>query len=102
MERQLPARLIRLAPIVLPLLSIAFARAMTFTDWAAANVVLAALLFVWIVADSLLLATIAKAKTASPACARCWAQARQRASSCWSVPVRGAIYAMPPLPLLPR
>lgn len=46
MERQLPARLVRLAPIVLPPLAIAFARAMTFTDWAAANAVLAALLFV--------------------------------------------------------
>ena len=39
---------------------------MTFTDWAAANVVLAALLFAWIVADSLLLATIAKAKDRKP------------------------------------
>ncbi|WP_435199588.1 hypothetical protein [Qipengyuania sp. 902] len=100
MERQLPARLIRLAPIVLPLLAIALARAMTFTDWAAANAVLAALLFAWIVADSLLLATIAKAENRKPGL-RAMLGAGAAASVIVLVgaaaPVGEAIYAMPPL-----
>ena len=100
MERQLPARLIRLAPIVLPLLAIALARAMTFTDWAAANAVLAALLFAWIVADSLLLATIAKAEDRKPGL-RAMLGAGAAASVIVLVgaaaPVREAIHAMPPL-----
>ena len=99
MERQLPARLIRLAPIVLPLLAIAFARAMTFTDWAAANAVLAALLFAWIVADSLLLATtIAKAENRKPGLrAMLGAGASVIVLVGAAAPVREAIYAMPPL-----
>ena len=100
MERQLSNRLIRLAPIVLPLLAIAFARAMTFTDWAAANAVLASLLFAWIVADSLLLATIAKAKDRKPGL-RAMLGAGAAASVIVLVgaaaPVREVIYAMPPL-----
>ncbi|MDP4573934.1 hypothetical protein Q9K02_02120 [Qipengyuania sp. G39] len=100
MERQLPARLIRLAPIVLPLLAIAFARAMTFTDWAAANAALAALLFAWIVAESLLLATIAKAEDRKPGL-RAMLGAGAAASVVVLVgaaaPVREAIHGMPPL-----
>ena len=100
MERQLPARLIRLAPVVLPLLAIMLARATTFTDWAAANSVLAALLFAWIVADSLLLATIAKAENRKPGL-RAMLGAGAAASIIVLVgaaaPVRGAIHSMPPL-----
>ncbi|MBO6768830.1 MAG: hypothetical protein JJ901_11100 [Erythrobacter sp.] len=100
MERQLSARLTGLAPIVLPILAIALARAMTHTDWAAANAVLAALLFAWIVADSLLLATIAKAEKRRPG-----ARAMLGAAALASIiilagaaePVRAAILSMPPL-----
>ncbi|MDG5751782.1 hypothetical protein P8R33_11745 [Qipengyuania sp. XHP0211] len=100
MERQLPARLIRLAPVLLPLLAIALARAMTFTDWAAANAVVAALLFAWIVADSLLLATIAKAedrKAGLRAMLGAGAAASVIVLIGAAAPVREAIYAMPPL-----
>ena len=100
MERQLPVRLIRLAPIVLPLIAIALARAMTHTDWAAAHAWLAALLFAWIVADSLMLAAIAKAPGRKPGLHSVLA-----AGAAASVivllgaapPVRAAIFAMPPL-----
>ncbi len=100
MERQLPARLTGLVPIILPLLAIALARAMTFTEWAAANAVLAALLFAWIVADSLLLATIAKAKDRKPGL-RAMLGAGAAASVIVLVgaatPVREALHGMPPL-----
>jgi len=67
MERQRTARLTGLAPVILPALAILAARGMTYTDWAAANAALAALLFAWVVADSLVLATIAKAPDQRPA-----------------------------------
>ena len=100
MERQLSARLIRFAPIVLPLIAIALARAMTHTAWAAAHAWLAALLFAWIVADSLLLAAIAKAPGRRPGL-----HAVLSAAAVASVivlvgaaaPVRQAILDMPPL-----
>ncbi|WP_369026321.1 hypothetical protein [Qipengyuania sp. RANM35] len=66
MERQLPARLTGLAPIVLPLIVVALARAMTFTDWAVANAFWAALLFAWLVTDSLLLGTMVRARPKRP------------------------------------
>lgn len=100
MERQLSARLTGLAPIILPIIAIALARAMTHTDWAAANVGLAALLFGWIVADSLLLATIAKAENKRPGL-RALLGAAALASLVIMVgaaaPVRAQILAMPPV-----
>ena len=100
MERLLPARLIRFAPIVLPLLAIVLARAMTHSEWAAANAGLATLLFGWIVADSLLLATIAKAKDRRPGL-RSMVGAAALASLVIIVgagaPVRAAILALPPV-----
>lgn len=50
-----------IAVLVLPALAILVARGLTYTDWAAANTSIAALLFVWVAADSLGLAAIAKA-----------------------------------------
>ena len=100
MERQLSARLTGLAPIVLPLIAIALARAMTHSEWAAANAWLAALLFAWIVADSLLLATIAKAPGRRPG-VRAMLGAGALAGLVIilgaSSTVRTAILAMPPL-----
>ena len=100
MERLLPVRLIRLAPIVLPIIAIALARAMTHTEWAAANAWLAALLFAWIVADSLMLAAIAKAPDRKPGL-HTLLGAAAAASAIVLVgaaePVRAAIFAMPPL-----
>lgn len=100
MERQLSARLTGLAPIILPIIAIALARAMTHTDWAAANSGLAALLFGWIVADSLLLATIAKAEDNRPGL-RAMLGAAALASLVIVVgaaaPVREQILAMPPV-----
>lgn len=100
MERLLPVRLIRLAPIVLPLIAIALARAMTHTEWAAAHAWLAALLFAWIVADSLMLAAIAKAPDRKPGLHRLLGAASAASVIVLvgaSEPVRGAIFAMPPL-----
>ncbi|VVT02128.1 hypothetical protein [Erythrobacter sp. EC-HK427] len=57
----------KFAPFVLPVIAIGLARLMTYTDWAAANATLAALLFAWIVMDALCLATIAKAVEKKPA-----------------------------------
>lgn len=100
MERPLPARVIRFAPIVLPIFAIALARAMTHSAWAAAHAWLAALLFAWMVADSLILSTIAKAPDRRPGA---YAVLGAAATASGIVllgaapPVRAAIFAMPPL-----
>ncbi len=52
--------------VALTISAIWLARLMTHTDWAAANVTLAALLFAWIVVDALCLSTIAKAEQQKP------------------------------------
>lgn len=100
MERQLPARLTGLAPIILPLLVVALARAMTFTDWAAANAFWAALLFAWLVTDSLVLGVMAKTRSKRPglhsslgALAAAGAIVLFGASD----PVRAAIHSLPPI-----
>ncbi|QPC98844.1 hypothetical protein [Qipengyuania soli] len=100
MERQLPARLTGLAPIVLPLAVVALARAMTFTDWAVANTFWAALLFAWLVTDSLMLGTIAKAKDRRPglhASLGALAIAAVVVLAGAAGPVRSTIHALPPL-----
>lgn len=90
----------RFAPILLPLAAIVAARAFTFSDWAAANATIAALLFAWIVADSLALGTIAKAPAHRPGL-RAVLGALAAASIVIllgaAAPVREAILAMPPL-----
>ena len=53
-------------PFILPLIAIAAARALTFTDIAAEHAEWAAALYGWIVFDSLLLAVIAKAEHRKP------------------------------------
>lgn len=100
MERQLPARLTGLAPIVLPLVAIALARAMTFTDWAAANTFWAALLFAWLVTDSLLLGTMARARSKRPglhASLGALATAGVIVLFGAAEPVRAAIFSLPPI-----
>lgn len=54
------------ALIAAPMIAIIGARAMTYTEWAAAHTTLAALLFAWIAADALCLTTIAKAPEFKP------------------------------------
>lgn len=56
----------RAVSLVLPLIIIVFARIMTFSDWAEANASLAALLFGWLVVDSLLLSLLARAPAHRP------------------------------------
>jgi len=56
----------RLLPVILPLGTIALARLLTFSDWATQQAGLAAILYAWIVADSLLLGLIAKAPEHKP------------------------------------
>ena len=89
-----------LAPILIPLAAIALARLLTFSDWAASNATVAALLFAWVVADSLALGTIAKAPRKRPGI-RALLGALAAASVVIllgaAAPVRAAIFALPPL-----
>ena len=66
MPLRLPASVLSLLPFALPILAIALARLLTFTDWAAANAGWTALLFAWVVADALMLGVMAKAKDHKP------------------------------------
>ncbi|MEM9501323.1 MAG: hypothetical protein AAF941_05700 [Pseudomonadota bacterium] len=66
MTRALPAPLVKSLPFILPLSAIALARLLTHSAWAADNSGWAAVLFAWIVADSLLLALLAKAPNRKP------------------------------------
>lgn len=66
MSTEHAARVRTFAPIVLPLLAIAAARSASYSDWAAANATLAALLLLWIAADSLALGVLAKAADNRP------------------------------------
>ena len=66
MLKRLPAPLLSLLPLFLCALVIFAARAMTFTDWAAANTGWAAFLFAWIVADALMLTEMYRAKDHKP------------------------------------
>lgn len=100
MVSQRTARLSGIALIVLPILAVALARAMTFSDWAAANALVAALLFTWIVADSLVLATMARAPDHRPgafAVTGMLAVAALIILTGAGGTVREAIFAMPPL-----
>lgn len=100
MTRALPSALKPAALIVLPLLAILLARGFTHTDWAAANATIAAWLFLWVVADALCLAVIAKAPDFRPGL-RQLIGALGLAGIIVMVgaaePVRAAILAMPPL-----
>ncbi|MXP08627.1 hypothetical protein [Pseudoblastomonas halimionae] len=90
----------RFATILLPVFAIGIARALTFSDWAAANATIGALLFAWIVADSLALSTIAKAPEKRPgvrALLGAFAAASVVILLGAAAPVRAAIFAMPPL-----
>lgn len=90
----------RFAPIILPLAAIAAARAVTVSEWAAANAALAALLFAWIVADSLALGLVARAPRNRPALHAvlgALAAAGVLILLGAAEPVRSAILAMPPL-----
>lgn len=100
MNAAIAAKARKFAPIVLPLAAIAAARTMTFTDWAAANATLAALLFAWVVADGLALGLIAKAERHRPglkALLGAFAAASLMIVLGAAAPVRAAILAMPPL-----
>ena len=88
------------ALILLPLAVIAAARALTYTDWAAANATLAALLFAWIVADGLAFSTIAKAPGYKPGLKPmlgALAAASVVAPVLAAAPVRAALLSIPPL-----
>lgn len=100
MNAAILAKARRFAPILLPLAAIGAARLLTYSDWAAANATLAALLFAWVVADSLALGLIAKADRNRPR-ARALLGALAAASVVILIgaaaPVRNEILAMPPL-----
>ena len=100
MSTALVAKARRYAPVILPLAAIGLARLFTYSDWAAANATLAAILFAWIVADGLGLAIIAKAKDRRPD-PRALLGALAAASvlvPIWAAgPVRQALFSMPPL-----
>lgn len=88
------------APYILPVLAIGLARTLTYTDWAAANASLAALLFAWLVADALALATIAKAPRFRPGLKPIMgalAIGSVVAMVGAAAPVRSALLQMPPL-----
>lgn len=96
-------RIAALAPFaawILPATVVLAARAMTHTDWAASHSGMAAALFVWLVADSLCLAAIAKAPQFRPGL-RALLGALTLASlvvmAGASPPVRAAIFSLPPL-----
>ena len=86
---------------ILPPLVVAGSLALIGTGWAAANPVVAAILFCWIVADALALATIAKHETMRPG-PKAMLGAFAAASFVVLVgsrgPVRDAIMAMPAVP----
>ncbi|WP_271079243.1 hypothetical protein [Aurantiacibacter sp. MUD61] len=101
MARALIARIPRnVAVVIATIAALGLARLMTYTDWAAANVTIAALLFAWIVIDTLCLSTIAKAENRRPGA---FAMLSAAAIGALVVLVGGApavrerILAMPPL-----
>lgn len=65
-RRSLPPALLAALPIVLPALTILFARAATFSDWAQSRPQLSALFFGWVVVDALALGLLAKAPNHKP------------------------------------
>ncbi|MCJ8191660.1 hypothetical protein [Sphingomicrobium aestuariivivum] len=93
----------RFAPallIVAPLLLVGGARAFTFTDWAAANASIAALLFAWVIADTLGIVALTKAprdRVRLRALLGALTLASLVILAGASGPVREAILAMPPL-----
>ncbi|MCJ7420719.1 hypothetical protein [Sphingomicrobium astaxanthinifaciens] len=100
MQSVRPARWRPIVVLLAPLLVLVLARAMTHSDWAAANASLAALLFAWLVADTLGLLVLAKAPRDRHGL-RALLGALTLASLVIlvgaSAPVRAALLAMPPL-----
>ncbi|MBD2841851.1 hypothetical protein [Erythrobacter rubeus] len=66
MTSSLPAPLLKILPILLPLIAIVGARLATYSSWAMANSGIAAALYAWIVTDALLLGLIAKSPDRKP------------------------------------
>ncbi|WP_265561721.1 hypothetical protein [Sphingomicrobium arenosum] len=100
METQRLARAHPALFILLPILVVGGARALTFTDWAAANATIAALLFAWVVADTLGLVMLAKAPRSREGLR--WLLGGLTLASLVilagaAAPVRAAVLSMPPL-----
>ena len=101
MTQARPLRLARTAALIaVPALAILLARFMTHSDWAAANATIAALLFAWIVIDTLCLATIVKDEERRPGLPAMLGAAAAGAVVVLggaAEPVRERIFAMPSL-----
>ena len=100
MTRSLANRLPRWTLFVLPALAILAARAATHTDLAARNPRAAGLLFLWVCADALALATIAKVPDLKPGLRALLGALAIGALAAFigaAAPVRAALLAMPPV-----